>query len=212
VASAATQMDNNNMTDIPLWVPAITAVAPIIAVTIPLVINAIRDDRRDERAVEERLSRDRQRDTRKLREECAELLGAGHDFKVLVENDLEYNGPQKAERGWEIRARASALSKRADVIGMLLPGLVAAADTLSAAAARLVPSIAGDEARLLGGSTARPDFAEYDRCLNAFKEAAMRELAREPPTSGSSRAKPRRRRRKPPQTAPADSPAQLPSP
>ena len=50
-------MDNKNTTNIPLWVPVITAVAPIIAGTIHLVINAISDDRRDEKVIEERLAR-----------------------------------------------------------------------------------------------------------------------------------------------------------
>jgi hypothetical protein len=201
-------MDNKNMTDIPLWVPVITAVGPIIAGTIPLVINAIRDDRRDERAIEERLARERQRDTQRLREECAKLLGAGHDFKVLVENDLEYNGPEKPERGWEIRDQASGISKQADSIGMLVPGLVEAADALGAAAAVLVPTM-DDKGRQLGGSTKRPNFMDYEKCLKGFKVAAMKELARQLPPGGSP-AKVSRIRRKGPEATSPDRPAQLP--
>jgi hypothetical protein len=170
-------MDNQNMTDIPLWVPAITGIAPIIAVSIPLVINAIRDDRRDKLAHEERMTRQRQRDTQKLREECARLLGSAHDFRVLVENDYEYSGPKKAERGWEIRARASDIAKQVDQIGMQAPGLAAAADALGAATAVLVPTMVDDKGRQLGGSTKQPTFTDYVRCLREFKAAATKELA-----------------------------------
>ena len=56
---------------------------------------------------------------------------------------------------------------------MLVPGLVGAADALSAAAASLVPTMVDDQGRLLGGSTRRLNFEEYDRCLKA-KAAAFR--------------------------------------
>jgi hypothetical protein len=170
-------MDNENMTDIPLWVPAITAVAPIVAVTIPLVINAIRDDRRDMRVYEGRLAQERQRDTRRLREECATLLGTAHDFQVLVENDYEYSGPEKNERGWEIRQRAGDIAKQVDQIGILVPGLVAAADALGAAAALLVPTLADDKGRQHGGSTKRPDLTDFEQSLKEFKATAINELA-----------------------------------
>jgi len=177
VAGAAARMDNQNMTDLPFWALAITPIAPIVAVTIPLAIDAIRDARRDKLAYEERIARNRQQDTRALREECARLLGTAHDFRVLVENDYEYNGPKKAERGWEIRERGSDIAKQVDQIGMLAPGLAAVADALGAATALLVPTMVDDKGRQLGGSTKRPTFTDYERCLKEFKAAALKELA-----------------------------------
>jgi len=199
------------MADIPAWVPVLTAATSIVSVTIPLVIDAIRGERRDKRIIEERLAREQQRDTRRLREECARLLGAGHDFKVLVENDLEYNGPEKAERGWQIRDQASEINKLADAIGMLVPGLEQAADALSAAAAALVPKMTSDQGRRFGGSaTDRPEFGEYDGCLREFKAAALTELAQQPPPPDGPPASRRRRWRQRPETASPPPPAQLP--
>jgi hypothetical protein len=165
------------MADVPIWVPVITAMASIVAGTIPLVINALRADRRDMRDRQERLARERQRHSWKVRRECSVLLRAARDFRVLVENDDEYNGPDKAEHGWAIRERASDLTGRADAIGMLVPGLAAPADALAEAATCLVPVMTDDKGRLLGGSTKRPDFTEYERRIKAFKAAGMEALA-----------------------------------
>ena len=171
------------MPDVSFAAAAVTAAATIVAGAIPLIVAAVRDGRKDKRDRAERQDGKRQRLLLERRKECAALLRAARDFGVKVQNNHEYHGPDKTERAWDIRQRAADITGQADEIGLLIPGLTAAADALADEVNRLVGIAADPKSLALGSSTQPrpPDIAELGRRIGAFKSVAQAALYTGPP-------------------------------
>ena len=154
-------------------VAVITALATLMGVAMPLAIAAIQGSEKDKRDRRERVELERQRLLQERRKECAALLRAARDFGVAVQNNYEYNGPDKTGRAWDIRQRAADITGQADEVGLLVADLSIVADALADEVNRLVGIAADPQSLALGSSTQPSDVAELDRRIRAFKSAAQ---------------------------------------
>ncbi len=176
------------MSNIPFAVAVIVAAAPIIAGAIPLIVNAVRDGGRDKRDRQERVGLEREQLMQERRKECGALLRASRDFRVQIQNNYEYHGPDMISRAWDIRQRAADITGQADEIGLLIDGLSTVADSLAEEVNRLVDIVADPKSLALGSSTLPkpPDVAELGRRISAFKSAAQAALYSGPELPESS--------------------------
>jgi len=157
-----------------VWVAAITALATLIGVALPLTMSS----KKEKRDRQERAELERQRLLQERRAECAGLLRAARDYGVAVQDNYEYHGHDKTARVWDIRKQAAAITGQADEVGLLIAGLAAAADALADEVNRLVDGAADPQSMALGSSTQPepPDTARLDRRIREFKSAAQAAL------------------------------------
>jgi hypothetical protein len=164
------------MSDVPFAVAVLAGTAPIIAGAIPIITGALRDSRRDKLEHLEGLAAERLRSLQGNRADCAALLRLARDFRVLVQNDGEYHGPDKVAQLWKIRQHAADIMGQADTIGLMVPSLDVTADALARAVSQLAEAAANDEGVPLGASAGRPGLTELDDCIGRFKSAARTAL------------------------------------
>lgn len=168
------------MTDVPLSLAIVSTVTPVISGVVPLVGAWMRDAARERRGAAERDRLEEAELARKEREQCLKLLRLSREFRVLVENTYESTGTELNANAELIRQSAAALASQADDVEFMISGAGAEALSLAVAARRLGAPIADKENRTSGLSLRSPDFTEFDRCLEDFKQAAQAALSAAP--------------------------------
>jgi hypothetical protein len=171
------------MTDVPLSLAVISTVTPVIAGALPLAVGWIKDAGRDKRDVAERLRRDQSELARKKREQCVKLLRLTRDFRVLVENTYDSTGSELEANAEQVRQSAADIASQADEVEFMVPGVENEALSLAAAARLLAAPVAEKKNRELGSSLLSPDFTDFDRRLEEFKQSARVALGGQPAVS-----------------------------
>ena len=168
------------MTDVPLSLAVISTITPVVAGALPLAVAWIRDTGRDKRAAAERLRTEQSQLARKKRAQCVKLLRMARDFRVLVQNTYDSSGIELDAHAEQVRQSAAGIANQADNVEFMIPEAENEALSLAGAARRLAAPIADKKNRTLGSSLVSPDFTEFDRCLQRFKQAARVALGDQP--------------------------------
>jgi hypothetical protein len=171
------------MADVPLSLAIISTVTPVIAGALPLAVGWIRDAGRDKRDATERLRLEQSELARKKREQCVKLLRLTRDFRVLVENTYDSTGPELDANAEQVRQSAADIAIQADEVEFMVPGVESEALSLAAAACLLATPVAEKKNRELGSALLSPDFTEFDRCLEEFKQSARVAVGDQPAVS-----------------------------
>jgi hypothetical protein len=160
------------MTDVPLSLAVISTITPVIAGALPLGVGWLRDARREKRAAADRLRAEQSQLAEKKSEQCVRLLRMARDFRVLVQITYDATGTKLDEHAEQIRQSAADIASQADNVEFMMPETEKEALSLAVAAGRLAAPIADRKNRTYGSSLISPDFTEFDRCLDDFKQAA----------------------------------------
>lgn len=155
------------MTDVPLYVAAITAAAGIGGAALPSLATIIRDVKQAGRD-----RRDRQAEAR--RQACLELLRAASELRARVANTADCHGDEIAARLAQIRESEAAIHLSAAGVALLTPEeLAEPADRVARAASRLVMFAEQQVDKAAKQMITRPDFGELDKCVTAFQNKAV---------------------------------------
>lgn len=165
------------MADVPLSLAVVSTITPVIAGALPLAVGWFRAAGRDRRAAAERLRAAQSQLAEKKQVECVKLLGMARDFRVLVENTYDATGARLDAHAEEVRQSAADIASQADNVEFMIAEAEKEALSLAGAASRLAAPVADRKNRTHGSSLLSPDFAEFDRCLERFKQAARAAMA-----------------------------------
>jgi ParB-like chromosome segregation protein Spo0J len=155
------------MTDVPLYVAAITAAAGIGGAALPSLVTIIRDVKQAGRD-----RRDRQAETK--RQACLDLLRAASELRARVANTADYHGDEIGARLAQIRESEAAIHLSAAGVALLTPEELAdPAARVARAASRLVMSAEEMVDVAAKQMVARPDFEEFDKSVTAFRDKAV---------------------------------------
>jgi hypothetical protein len=161
------------MVSVPLALAVVSAVSPVVAGALPLVIGWLRDVGRDKRDSAERLAAERLRLEQEKRGECVSLLKLARDYRVLVEDAYESRGSDLAAYTQKIRQSSADINGQADEVGFMVPAAEIAASSLAAEAHRLSVTLADKKNTVAGAPLVSPNFTMFDRCLEEFKATAL---------------------------------------
>jgi hypothetical protein len=162
-------LDNDRMTDIPIYVALITAGAGLLGAMIPqswIVIREIRQQDRDRR----------DRYVTEARGACIDLLRASGGLSAHIKNMNTYRGDGNGLRTRleEARSYLADIQLYAAGVGMAAPStLTELAGQLATVAESLIKSVEEvtdlDNAEML----ARPDTGPLDELISAFRDRAV---------------------------------------
>ena len=162
--------NNRSMTDVSLYVAAITAAAGIIGALIPQLALVLREVRQAERDRRERA-------TAEARDACVDLMRAAGELRILAENISSYRGDANGMRARveEVRGRADAAGLYAARVSLLVPGQLAEPAGKVAAAARglaseVVQNTDLNRGVMVGNVNADP----LDTCIADFRKEAVK--------------------------------------
>ncbi len=169
------------MTDVSLYVAAITAAAGIGGAAIPAIAVLIRDVKQADRD-----RRDRQAETK--RQACLDLLRAASELRARVANTADYHGDEIGARLAQIRESEAAIHLSAAGVALLTPkNLAEPAARVASAASRLVMSAEEKVDKDAKQLVTRPKFEEFDKSVTAFQDTAVDDV-RARAVSGRSRS------------------------
>jgi hypothetical protein len=155
------------MSDVSLYVAAITAAAAVGGAAVPAIVTITRDVRQ---AGLER--RDRQDELK--RQACLDLLRSASELRARVANTADYHGDEIGARMAQIRESEAVIHLNAAGVALLTPGnLAEPAARVARAASRLVESAAAAVDMTLMQMVSRPDFADLDSSVTAFQRSAI---------------------------------------
>jgi hypothetical protein len=171
------------MVAVPLALAVISAVSPVVAGGLPLLIGWLRDVGRDKRGSAERLAAERLRLEQEKRGECVRLLKLARDYRVLVEDAYESRGSDLAAYTQKIRQSSADINGQADEVGFMVPAAETTASSLAAEANRLSVTLADKKNTVAGAPLVSPNFTMFDQCLEDFKATALAAMGRQPAVS-----------------------------
>lgn len=161
---------NASMTDVPLYVAAITAAAGVGGAALPSLATIIRDVKQADRD-----RRDRQAETK--RQTCLDLLRAASELRAHVTNTADYYGVEMGARLAQIRESEAAIHLSAAAVALLAPeNLAEHAARVARAASRLVMSAEEKVDVNAKALVTRPDFEEFNQSVSAFQDKAVDDL------------------------------------
>lgn len=154
------------MSDVPLYVAAVTAAAGVGGAAIPAITVLLRDVRQAERDRRERAAGTK-------RQACLDLLHAAGELRARVANTIQYSGDQLAAGMAEIRDAEAAVHLQAANVALLAPQTLAEpADQVARAASHLAATAVEDTGKR-ATMIRPPDFTGLDVTVTAFRESAV---------------------------------------
>jgi hypothetical protein len=162
------------VTNVSIYVAAITGATGLLAASVPQLVNAYRESRQSRR--------DRQdRETAGRQEAYLKLLAAAAQLRTQVANYYEHKGAGLRDRLAEVRKLAADTEQNAVRVQLLAPGFSKLAGDLATAATGLAERTVKDTDRSLDAvkSDTEPDYQQLDHCALGFREAvtAVTEVA-----------------------------------
>lgn len=161
------------MPEVSIYVAVITAIAGVGGASVPSIATLVRDarqakrDRREHRAEAKRLA-------------CLDLLSAAGEWRALLANTADYHGEEIGSRVAGIRESEAAVQLHAVSVALLAPGkLGEPAGLLAAVANDLTTTAVAPEniAAKSGQMINRPNFAEFDESVAAFRRIVIADAA-----------------------------------
>lgn len=158
------------MTDIPLWVPIISAGAAVLGASVAPVAAAYHTLRqsRNSRAYEHESA---------VREACTSLLRAALDLRVQLANNHAYHayhGTDMGARLERVRELDADVAVHAAQVAMLESGQLGdSATDVAGTVGRLIASTEAKTKLEKGVSAGEPNFGELDASLGAFRTRAV---------------------------------------
>jgi len=161
------------MADVSLTALIISNSLTFAAGALPVVANWIQKAGNDRRARADR----RLRLAQDKRGQCVTLIRLARNFRVLVENARDArNQREVTESAKQIRQFVADVTGQADEVGFMVPAAETTATLLANEAAKLAALVTDTANRVSGELLRKPDFANFDRCLVEFREAARNAL------------------------------------
>lgn len=161
------------MTDVSIYVAAITAGAGIVGGAIPLVLTVIRDARTAERDRRERRGEVK-------RQALLDILGAAGELQTSLETAARYHGSEMGAMLATARSLAATVQRHAVNVALLEPQLLAGpAQQLADAAGRLVAAVTANTDLRAGELLRPPDFTELNERAASFRQIAVADAERQ---------------------------------
>ncbi len=156
------------MTNVSVYVAAITGATGLLAASIPQFALAYRESRQARRDRQDREAADQ-------REAYLGLLAAAAQLRTQVANYYEYKGTGLHSRLAEVRKLAADAEQNAVRVELLAPRLSEVAGDLAIAATRLAQRTIQDTDQSLDAvkSDTTPDYQQLDQCVRAFRRAVI---------------------------------------
>ena len=161
------------MTEVSIYVAAITAGAGLFGALIPQASLVIREVRQADKDRRERFAT-------ATREACVDLLRAAGQLRTLVENIRSYRGEASGMRARveEVLKHAEATRLHAASVSLLVPGRLAApADKVAAAARALAEDVVRNTNLDRGVPIELSDTTALDTSITEFRAAAVKYIA-----------------------------------